>query len=522
MTISANTRTSRNEIAAGGEDASFVEVETSCGRLRGQETKGIKVWKGIHYGATTAGENRFLPPRKPATWTGVRDALVFGQTAPQPTAVTSEYGKLIGWDKQPSALGEDCLVLNVWTPGVGDGAKRTVMVSLHGGGFTSGSGSTAGYDGASLARFGDVVVVTINHRLGALGYLHLADLGAPAEFAQSGAAGMLDIALALEWVRDNAERFGGDPNSVMVWGQSGGGAKTSTLLAMPAAQGLFKRAAIQSGSVLRLTPRDVASQLAERLLAKLGLDKSGIAELQAIPFERLIAAQGALSPDMPMLGFAPVVDGTAIPCHPFEPTAPAISADIPIIVGTTLDEAAMVGRQDISDADIKARLLERYGANTARIIDSYRKRWPAASPFLLQARINTDRDWRHAANTMVERKAAQGRAPAYLYQFNWPSPAAGGKFGAVHGIDVSLAFNNGRGALAGDTEESRALAERFASAWVAFAKSGDPNTPALPRWEPFNAQTRPTMVFDHEIALENDPFRELRTLWGELRSSRPA
>jgi para-nitrobenzyl esterase len=518
MTVSANTP-SKNEIADRA-DIAYVEVETSYGRLRGQEIKGIKVWRGIPYGASTAGKNRFLPPRKPAAWTGVRDALQFGHSAPQPTDVTSEYGKLIGWDKQPAAFSEDCLALNVWTPGVGDGGKRTVMVSLHGGGFTSGSGSSAGYDGASLARFGDVVVVTINHRLGALGYLHLADLGAPAEFAQSGAAGMLDISLALEWVRDNAERFGGDPNSVMVWGQSGGGAKTSTLLAMPSAQGLFKRAAIQSGSVLRLTPRDLASQLAERLLAKLGLDKSKLAELQALPFERLVAAQSALSPDMPMLGFAPVVDGTAIPHHPFEPTAPAISADIPIIVGTTLDDAAMTGRADITDADIKARLQKRHGANTDRIVETYRKRWPDASSFLLQARMNTDRGGRRAANTMAERKAAQGRAAAYLYQFDFPSPAAGGKYGAVHGIDVSLAFNNGRGALAGDTEESRALAARFAAAWVAFAKTGDPNTPAMPRWEPFNAQTRPTMVFDHEISLQNDPLRELRTLWDDLRTPR--
>jgi para-nitrobenzyl esterase len=518
MTVSTTTP-SHDSVAGQRADMTFVEVETSYGRLRGQDIKGIKLWKGVPYGASTAGKNRFLPPRKPTPWTGVRDALQFGQTAPQPTAVTSEYGRLIGWDQQPAALGEDCLVLNVWTPGVEDGAKRAVMVSIHGGGFTSGSGSTRGYDGASLARFGDVVVVTINHRLGALGYMHLADLGAPPEFAQSGVAGMLDIALALEWVRDNAERFGGDPNNVMVWGQSGGGAKTSALLAMPAAQGLFKRAAIQSGSMLRVTPRELATQLAERLLTKLGLGKGRISELQDVPFERLVAAQSALSPDMPMLGFAPVLDGTVIPQHPFDPTAPAISADIPIIVGTTLDDAAMVGRFDISDADIKARLQKRYAAQADRIVDAYRRRWPDASSFLLQARISTDRGARRAATTMVERKAAQGRAPAYLYLFSWPSPAADGKFGAVHGIDVSLAFNNARGALAGDNEESRALASRFAAGWVAFAKTGDPNTAALPHWQPFNADTRPTMVFDREIALESDPLRELRTLWDELRSA---
>jgi para-nitrobenzyl esterase len=458
-----------------------------------------------------------MPPQKPAAWTGVRDALQFGQVAPQPTGTTSEYGRLIGWDKQPGGFGEDCLVLNVWTPGVNDGRKRTVMLSIHGGGFVSGSGSTPGYDGASLARFGDVVVVTVNHRLGALGYLHLGDLGGP-EFAQSGTAGMLDLVAALEWVRDNIERFGGDPSSVMVWGQSGGGAKTSGLLAMPSAQGLFKRAAIQSGSALRFMPREFGNELAERLLAKLGLDKSRLAELQQIPFDRIVAAQSALAPDQPMAGFAPVVDGVAIPRHPFEPDAPALSADIPIIVGTTLDDAAMVGRFDIDDAAIKAGVGKRYAAHADRIVATYRKRWPDVSSFLLRARINTDRGGRRSANLMAERKAAQGRAPAYLYLFSWPSPAAGGKFGAVHGVDVGLAFNNARGAIAGDTPEARALAARFAAAWVAFAKTGDPNTDAIPRWEPFNAQTRPTMVWDHEVTLEHDPLREQRTLWDELRA----
>lgn len=497
---------------------SLVEVDTAYGRLRGRDVNGIKVFKGIRYGASTAGKNRFMPPARPAPWTGVRDALEPGQASPQPVGNVSEYGRLIGWDKQPGGLGEDCLVLNVWTPGLRDGAKRTVMLSIHGGGFTTGSGSTPGYNGDSLARFGDVVVVTVNHRLGVLGYLHLAELGAPPELAQSGAAGMLDLVAALQWVRDNIEQFGGDPNSVMVWGQSGGGAKTSTLMAMPSAKGLFKRAAVQSGSTLKLMPREVGAALAERLLDKLGLSKSRLGELQALPFEQLIAAQVGLSPDNPMLSFSPVVDGEAIPCHPFDPTAPELTADVPLIIGTTLDDAAMGGRFDVDDEGIKKGLGTRYAAHADRIVSTYRKHYPDASSFLLQARMLTDRRFRRSADLQAERKAALGKAPAYLYLFSWPSPAAGGKFGAVHGVDVGLAFNNARGAIAGDTPEARALAARFAGAWVAFAKTGDPNTAENPPWPAYDATTRPTMIFDHEIRVEDDPLRELRTLWQELRS----
>lgn len=499
----------------------FVEVETRYGKLRGREEDGIAIFRGVHYGASTAGKNRFLPPSPPAPWTGVRDALEFGEVAPQSIAVTSEYGRLIGWDNHPGKMGEDCLVLNVWTPSVSDGRKRAVMFSIHGGGFTSGAGSTAGYNGKALARTGDVVVVTVNHRLGALGYLHLGDL-AGSELAQSGAAGMLDLSLALRWVRENIERFGGDPETVMVWGQSGGGAKTSTLMAMPSAAGLYRRAAVQSGSALTLMTRELGTQMAERLLNKLDLDKTRIRELQSLPFERVIAAQGAVAADTRSMGYAPVVDGTAIPRHPFDPTAPEITADVPLIVGTTLDDAAMGGRMDIDDAGVKAALAKRRrsAAHVERIFALYRKHYPNVSPFLLNARMQTDRGGRRAATTMAERKAALGKAPAYLYLFSWPSPALGGKLGAVHGVDVGLAFNSAGGALVGGGPEARELAARFSAGWIAFAKTGDPNTAELPKWPTYEPVNRPTMVFDHEIRMQNDPLRELRELWDELYTNR--
>jgi para-nitrobenzyl esterase len=302
----------------------------------------------------------------------------------------------------------------------------------------------------------------------------------------------------------------------MVFGQSGGGAKTSALMAMPSAKGMFKRAAVQSGSALRLMTREVGSQLAERLLHKLGLDKTQLSALQEVPFAKLIAAQQALSPDNPMLSFAPVVDGVAIPRHPFDPDAPALTADVPLIIGTTLDDAAMRGRFDIDDEAVKQGLRKRFPQHADRIVAAYRKHYPQASSFLLQARMRTDRRGRRAATTMAERKAALGGAAAYLYICSFQSPALGGKFGAVHGVDVGLAFNNARGAVAGDTPEARQLAARFAAGWVAFAKTGDPNTSELPRWPAYEASTRPTMIFDTQIKLEHDPLRELRELWDEL------
>jgi para-nitrobenzyl esterase len=286
---------------------------------------------------------------------------------------------------------------------------------------------------------------------------------------------------------------------------------------MPSAKGLFHRAGVQSGSVLRLLTPEVASELADRLIAKLGIGKRDFRALQAVPFERIVAAQTAVSSDAPVFGFAPVVEGRAIPRHPFEPDAPAVSAEVPMIIGTTLDDAAMGGRYDVDEDGVKAGLHKRYAAHADRIYDLYRRHFPNASPFLLQARMLTDRRGRRAAELQAQRKAEQGRAPAYLYLFTWPSPALEGKLGAVHGVDVGMTFNHAAGPLSGNTVEARKLAERFASAWVAFAKTGDPNTDTIPTWEPFNAQTRPTMVFDNEIAHAHDPLRELRAIWDELR-----
>ena len=490
-------------------------VDTTSGKVRGTVVDGIRVFKGLPYGGTTAGKNRFMPPTKPAKWSGIRDASNFGHIAPQTTASGRiDYVKLIHWLDQPGGQSEDCLVLNVWTPAIKDNAKRPVLVSLHGGGFATGSGGAPGFNGHPLAKYGDVVVVTINHRLGCLGYLHLADLGAPAEFAQSGVVGMLDCVAALEWVRDNIESFGGNPANVMVFGQSGGGAKTGTLLSMPAAKGLLHRAAIQSGPTLRLTTRENATRSAERFLAQMGLTKNRIRELQDVPFSMMVAAQDVLGAQTPPAGFAPVVDGTVIPRHPFDPTAPEVSADVPIIVSTTLDDAALgLTNFDLDDAGLKTFVKTVAADRTDQVLSVCRKAYPNASPFLIQARILTDRGWRRAASTLVERKAALHRAPAYYYLFAWPSPGAGGKFGAVHGIDVGLTFHNYGDEFTGNSPEVRAIADKLASAWVAFAKTGNPNHPGLPEWPAYAPETRPTLIFDKETRVENDPLHDLRLLW---------
>jgi para-nitrobenzyl esterase len=498
----------------------FVTADTAYGKVQGLDISGIKTFLGIPYGASTTGKNRFMPPQKPAPWKGVRDALTYGQICPQPPADPRvEYVRAIDWDKQNGGMGEDCLSLNVWTPGLSGGPKRTVMVSFHGGGFGTGSGNTPGYCGDPLARFGDVVVVTVNHRLASFGFLHLADLGAPPEFAQSGNAGMLDLVASLQWIRDNIANFGGDPNSVFIFGQSGGGAKTSTVMAMPAAKGLFHRAGVQSGSLLKALTRETATASAQKLLAKLEIDKSRIPDLQKLPWEQILEAQTAAFAGPIPSGLSPVLDGTVLPQNPFDPSAPIVSADVPMIVSTTLDDGALfLTNFDLSEAGLQALVGKIAGAQADRVLSAYRKTYPNVSPYAIQAMIVTDRTFRVNAYKQAERKAALGKAPAYMYLWDWPSPAFEGKFGAIHGTDVGLSFHNSRGAITGDGPEARKMADKLASAWVAFAKTGDPNNPSLPHWSPYDTKTRATMVFDKETRAENDPRGEFRVLWEELGS----
>ncbi len=341
----------------------FYDVETTHGVVRGIADVGIKSFRGIPYGADTGGKNRCMPPRPPAPWTGARNCVGYGPISPQTqSSFKDDYGQLIMWDRHVGCggMGEDCLNLNVWTPGPNDNAKRAVLVSFHGGGWATGSANGPMYDGGQLALLGDVVVVTVNHRLASFGYTHLASLGGPPEFKTAGVCGVMDMVASLEWVRDNITAFGGDPNRVMIFGQSGGGAKTSVLLATPAAAGLFHRAAVQSGSTLRLVDEAAAAKSAELLLAKLGIPRNRLADIQNISWEMLLQAQIEVS-----AGFTPVMDGHYLPHHPFDPLAPPESRNVPMIISTTLEDAALrLSNWDLGDsalADLVNRALQRQG-----------------------------------------------------------------------------------------------------------------------------------------------------------------
>jgi para-nitrobenzyl esterase len=492
-------------VLGGGAPAGgiFWTVETTAGKVQGIANGRIKEFKGVPYGASTAGPNRFMPPKPPTPWTGVRDCIGYGQISPQtPADLSRDYAMMIGWDRHvgPGGMGEDCLNLNVWTPGVSDGARRPVLVSFHGGGWATGSGNGPMYDGAQLARFGDVVVVTVNHRLAAFGYTHLADLGAPAAFRYAGVCGVMDMVASLRWVRDNIERFGGDPNRVMIFGQSGGGSKTSTMMAVPSAKGLFHRAAIQSGSTLRQATRPEATAEAEKLLKALGIARGDIAAIQKVSWQRLLEAQVASRGN-----FRPVVDGEVLPHHPFDPGAPMESADVPVIISTTLHDAALrLDNFDLDEKGLAGVFRERFGAKGDELLAAYRRENRRQSPYLVQAQAFTDAT-RGASMRQAERKAALGRAPAYMYVWNWATPAFDGKFGAVHGHDVDASFHLVRNAMCGAGEtDGRLMADRLASTWVTFAKTGNPNNPTIPEWPAYDARRRATMVFDTQMRVVDD------------------
>ncbi len=502
------------------ESRLFPVVETQYGKIRGLNHQGVKTFLGVRYGASTAGKNRFMPPQPVKPWTGILDTFDYGQISPQmPADRRGDYTNLIAWNRQPGGIGEDCLSLNIWSRSVNDNAKRAVTVVLHGGGFATGSGNHEGFDGEMLARLDDVVHVSLCHRLGAFGYLDLADLGAPEEFKYAGVAGIMDLVAALKWIQTNIERFGGDPNRVFVFGQSGGGAKTSTLLATPSAKGLFHRAGIQSGSAMRLMEPEQGVKSAETILKALGINKKNIASLQKLPFSTLAAAQASLSAEDNR--FSPVIGNEILPHHPFYPKAPPESANVPIIVSTTLDDAGSRTNFNLTVTGLKNDLEKQYGKNATRIFKLYHDAYPNASPHLIEARINTDRGGRRSAIKLTELKAAQSSAPAYHYIWEWASKAYDGKFGAVHGVDVSPAVHDYTGPNNDcGQKEGKQMVDRFAAAWTNFAKTGVPNSDLTPEWPAYDLKKRATMVYASDTHVENDYRREFRLLWEELGGAR--
>lgn len=498
-------------------------VETATGKVAGYIVRGIYAFKGIPYADTTAGANRFRPPVKPKAWTGVRSSRHYGFVAPQDKGTgrnNDEEAFMFQWND--SVEGEDCLRVNVWTPGVNDNKRRPVMVWLHGGGFAAGSGhDLPAFDGENLARRGDVVVVTLNHRLNILGFLDLSNYGD--KYTESGNVGMLDIVAALEWVRDNIAQFGGDSQRVLIFGQSGGGAKVSTLMGMPSAKGLFHRAVVQSGSFAMTNMPDRSQKLAELVVSELGLNSSTVDRIQTLPYADLrraseVVLRRANPPptggviDVRRMGsglsLAPVADGKIIPSPAFNPAAPAVSADVPMIIGTTLNEFATgINHPEyelMTDAELHARTEAMYPGKGQQIVAAFRGRTPRAKPFDLWSRI-ASAPVRQAALRQATLKAALNKAPAYLYWFTWQTPVLDGRPRAFHCVELPFVFYNTDRCetMTGGGPDARQLAGRIADAWIQFARTGDPNHAGIPKWVPFTSDRAPCMIFDDATVLTN-------------------
>jgi para-nitrobenzyl esterase len=492
-------------------------VQTTNGPVRGYRDAALDIFKGLRYGAPPLGALRFEPPQRPRPWTEPADAVSLAAPAIQDGLAPGETtgGRSAGDPPAPGQPGtaEDCLFLNLWTPGL-DGGKRPVMVWLHGGGFANGSGGAAMYDGAALARRGDVVTVTVNHRLNVFGYLHLGDLGG---HASSGQAGMLDIVLVLEWVRDNIAAFGGDPGNVTIFGESGGGAKISMLQAMPAAHGLFHKAIIQSGPGLRAISRAKATERARALLGALGVEPGRLEKLQTLSAAAIQSAAAGLPREGPMGGFSPCVDGAALPRDPFHPDAPALSADVPVMIGTNKDEATLFLRADpkfgeFTEDDLRRRAEAAAPGKGEALIAALRRALPDYSATHLVCAAQTAVGMWKGSITLAERKAAQGAAPVWMYMLAWETPVARGSLRCPHALEIPLALDNVEAArnFVGRGDEPQTLAEQMAPAWLAFARRGDPNTPAIPPWPAYDAAERATMIFDLTSRIERDPMAEVR------------
>ncbi len=495
--------------APGPRDDTQVLARVRGGRVRGQREQGLLVFRGLRYGADTAAY-RFQPPRPEAAWRGIADALDYGAAAPQ------------GGAEGPGS--EDCLFLNVWTPALDARARRPVLVYIHGGGFNNGSGSDPLYDGSALCRRGDVVVVTLNHRLNTFGYLYLGALGDP-RYAASGNAGQLDLVQALQWVRDHATTFGGDPGNITVFGQSGGGAKIATLMAMPAARGLFQRAWTMSGQqVTAAGPRAAAQRAAVAMEAVHAPD---LAALLRLPAADLLAATRARDPSRvedTALYFGPVLDEVVLPVHPFWPQAPAQSAAIPMVIGNTHDETrAFLGNDPGNFAldwnTLPAQLEKQQFVDLlpSVVIEHYRRLYPhyTASEVFFAA-TTAGRSWRGAVEELEARaRQPATAAPTWAYQLDWPSPVEEGRLRAFHTLDIPLVFDNAGlpTARTGGGEDARALAATMSDALIAFARHGDPNHAGLADWAPYTLPQRRTMLFDVRSRGADDPRGGERELY---------
>ena len=494
-------------------------VQTESGRVGGYIENGMYIYKGIPY----AKAERFMPPVAPDKWEGIRSSRSYGPTCPQ--------GKRMGWYSDEHAFAfnwddgypdENCLRVNIWTPGINDGKKRPVMVWLHGGGYAAGSGQELpSYDGANLAKKGDVVVVTLNHRLNVLGFLDLSAFGE--KYAKSGNAGLLDLVAALQWVNKNIASFGGDASNVTIFGQSGGGGKVSTLLATPSAEGLFHKAIVQSGSMLRTMESKYSRRIGAAMVEELGLKPSEIDEIQKLPYETLLAAgekaiakvraeadkEGVSSF---IFGWAPTVEGDVLPTQPFDPQAPAQSKNIPLMIGTTLHEFTtstyVPAFRSVTKEKAVEFLQKKYGNRTEEFLKAFEKAYPDYQPIDL---IDIDLIFRPSAVEQAKLKAAQQGAPVYMYMFAWESPVLDGMFRSTHCMEIPFVFNNvvRHASMTGGGAEAQAVGEKMSNAWLNFARTGNPNAEDLPTWEPYTIEKGATMYFNNTSEIKNNHDKEL-------------
>ena len=507
-------------------------AETTAGKIRGFRRNGVHIFKGVTFGASTVGPRRFMPPASPEPWSGIRNALQYGRVCPNQDcahfntdrknlASTDEDAFVLHRGAAATVQGEDCLRLNLWTPEINGSHKRPVMVYMHGGGFSGGSGhDLLSYDGENLGRNHDILVVTHNHRLNVYGYLNLQQLGGE-EFASSANVGLLDLVAVLAWVRENVATFGGDPGCVTIFGQSGGGGKVLALMAMPAAKGLFHRAIVQSGPFLKSLSPAYSGRLAELVLAELDLSKSRVRELQSVPVDRLSGAAAEAMKKMPSHqssirqvygedNWGPTMDGGILPRHPFDPGAPEISAHVPLLTGSNLHE--FVNGLDRPEAqamqmdELDRLVSQEFGERSKEIIDNYRRDYPRATPFDLYATIAAS-SVRRPAWEQASRKAALGRAPAYSYIYTWRTPVLDGRPGPFHGAEIAFTFDNAQlcDHYSGGSAEAIVLSRQVSTAWVSFARTGNPNHADLPHWPKYTSEHRATMQFDRPCEVRNVP-----------------
>ena len=495
-------------------------ANTQYGKVRGFILRGINQFLGIPYGADTSGKNRFMPPQKPASWTNIRPVLWWGNSAPQimENRYANVYASFVDhWNYDD--VSEDCLKLNVWTPAM-DTQKRPVVVWLHGGGFTNGNAiEQDGYHGENLSRLGNIVFCSINHRLGPLGYT---DLKAAGGDPVSGNVGNLDMVAALEWVKNNIANFGGDPNNVTIIGQSGGGAKVTTLMNMPSAKGLFHKAVALSGSSLTGSNKEYAEKLGQKVLEEAGLKPGEVDKLQQIPWRQYIdianRAVEKMSDEAKRMniqrgGFAPVGDGIALAEGPFFTDPNHFSANIPLMLCTTFHEQnpdrTDASLESITLDEVKEKVRPRFGERAGEIVDAYAKNFPKARPIEVWALVVSNRK---GAVATADAKSAQQKAPVYVAWFGWQPPLFDGRMRAFHCDDICFWFYNTDLMLThtGGGKRPRALSEKMAGSFLNFVKTGNPNGGGLPNWKPYTSQNGETMVLDDTSSLVNDPDRSAR------------